>query len=155
MSNHTGTKQVKDQLNNNQESLTVKSDEVVKNLKSQAQDKIEAVGSNIEALRDKVSTNLSGVAEAVHTKADTAQEFLDNKTDKFSDYAHQAIGVANTYGHRAAGALETSSEYVKKIDINETGQQLKNTLQKPQVGLAVAGILGIFVGLLIGKVTRQ
>jgi ElaB/YqjD/DUF883 family membrane-anchored ribosome-binding protein len=122
--------------------------EELKNKFSQFEDK-----ANI--YKEKVSDNLSGAAGKVHEKSDTAQEYLNQKADSVNDFAHQTIGKANELGHRAAEALNTSSDYVRNFDLEEAGTRIKTTVQqRPEISIAVAGIFGLMLGLLIGRRVR-
>jgi ElaB/YqjD/DUF883 family membrane-anchored ribosome-binding protein len=116
----------------------------------------ERIAEKLGEVKFKVSENLSGAAEKVHEKSDAAQDFLFDKTDKVNSYAHQTIEKANHLGHRAADALDASSGYVKNFDLAETRQQVMETIkQRPEVSIAVAGVFGLLIGLLIGRSTRN
>ncbi len=129
-----------------------KANNAVQNLKETAQSKFEQVGSKVETYKEKVSENLSGAAEKVHEKSDTTQEFLDKKAEDINEYAHQAIGKVNQFGHKAADILGNSSVYVKNFDLAEKGQNLKSEIKKkPGTTIAIAGVFGLLIGLLIGR----
>ena len=116
----------------------------------------ERIAEKLGEVKVKVSENLSGVAERVHEKSDAAQDFLFEKTDKVNSYAHQTIEKANHLGHRAADALDASSGYVRDFNLAETRQQVLETIkQRPEVSIAVAGVFGLLIGLLIGRSSRS
>lgn len=126
--------------------------ETATKIQEQLKAKTEQLGETAGKAKEKVSENLANAAGTVHTKADTAQEVLDEKADVLNEYAHQTINKANQYGHRAADALESSSEYLKNFDYEETKDQIIETIrEKPQIGFALAGILGLIIGLLLGR----
>lgn len=130
----------------------VKEDSNSSGLAEIAGEKIKQVENKTTEVRDKVSTNLSGAADKLHEKSDSAQEFLDAKTDQASEYAYETINKVNELGHRAADALGNTSEYVRNLDLSDAREQVKQTIKsKPEIGIVVAGVLGFFIGLLIGK----
>ena len=115
----------------------------------------EQFSEKIGAFKEKVSDNLSGIAEKVHERSDTAQDYLIEKSDKVNSYAHNTIEAANQFGHRAADALDASSGYVRNFDLAETRQQVMDTIkQRPEVSIAVAGVFGLLIGLLIGRSSK-
>ena len=66
--------------------------------------------------------------------------------------AHQTIEKVNELGHRAGDVLNSSSEYIRNFDAEETRKQVKKQIQNnPGTSLAVAGIFGLLIGLLIGR----
>ena len=139
MENKTGTaaKQIKENLDNVSNSTEKLKDKVV-----------QKVGET----KEKVTENLSTAADKFHEKSDTAQEFLASGADNLNEYAHQAIGKVNQIGHRAADALNSSSEYINNFDYEKTKQQVVETIkEKPQIGLAIAGIFGLIIGLILGR----
>lgn len=112
----------------------------------------EKIVQKAEGTKERVSENLSNAANKFHERSDTAQEFLDAKADNLNEYAHQAIEKVNHFGHRAADALNTSSEYINNFDYEKTKQQVVETIkEKPQIGIAVAGLFGLIIGLLLGR----
>lgn len=116
----------------------------------------ERIAGKLGEVKVKVSENLSGAAEKVHERSDAAQDFLFEKTDKVNSFAHQTIEKANHLGHRAADALDASSGYVKDFNLAETRQQVMDTIkQRPEVSIAVAGVFGLVIGLLIGRSSRR
>lgn len=115
----------------------------------------EQFSEKVGAFKEKVSENLSGIAEKVHERSDTAQDYLLEKSDKVNAYAHQTIETANQFGHRAADALDASSGYVKNFDLAETRQNVMESIrQRPEVSIAVAGVFGLLIGLLIGRSSK-
>jgi len=142
----------------NTNTATKKAFENIEETKNTAQTKIdqylETSNVKLENAKGKISENLAGAAETLHTKADTAQEYLKEKADKLNETAHEKIEKANQFGHRAATAIESSSDYVKNFDIAEAGNKIKTTVKKnPQVGIALAGIFGLLIGILVGRKT--
>ncbi len=110
------------------------------------------VVQKIEETKDKFSENLSLAADKFHEKSDSAQGFFDSRTENINQYAHQAIDKANQLGHRAADALSSSSDYVSNFDFDKTKHQIVKTIkEKPQFGLAIAGLFGLLIGLLLGR----
>jgi ElaB/YqjD/DUF883 family membrane-anchored ribosome-binding protein len=115
----------------------------------------EQFTEKVGAFKEKVSDNLSGIAEKVHERSDTTQDYLLEKSDKVNSYAHQTIEAANQFGHRAADALDASSGYVKNFDLAETRHNVMETIkQRPEVSIAVAGVFGLLIGLLIGRSSK-
>ena len=101
---------------------------------------------------EKISDNVAGAAEKVDQKSNTAQVFLGDKADVINEYAYKTIEKANEIGHRAADVLAVSSNYVKNFDFAEARQQVTTTIKnKPELSIAVAGIFGLLIGLLIGR----
>lgn len=124
-------------------------------VKDELKNKFGQLGDKATVYKEKVSDNLSTVAEKVHEKSDTAQNYLDQKADSINEIAHQTIGKANEIGHRAAEALTTSSDYVRNFDFEETRGQIKTSIQqRPELSIAIAGIFGLMLGMLIGRRTR-
>lgn len=126
-----------------------------KNLSNSAEidgDKIKQVENKTTEIKEKVSKDLLGASDKLHEKSDSAQEFLDAKTNQATEYAHETINKVNELGHRAADALGSTSEYVRNIDLNEARERVKQTIKsKPEIGIVAAGVIGFFIGLLIGK----
>ncbi|MGI8543446.1 MAG: hypothetical protein ACR2MD_08190 [Aridibacter sp.] len=118
------------------------------------------IDAKIDSAKEKISDNLSATADKVHSGADTAKEVLSQKTDKVEDFVRrktyeagdltqQTIEKANQLGHKTAEVINNSSDYVKNFDYDDAKQSVKQTIQqKPQIGLAVAGIFGFLVGLI-------
>ena len=129
-------------------------------------DKVENLKNKADEVKEKVTNNLSGAADKVHTRVDSAQEFLDEKTDKAgelakqaaakaNEYAHQTIDKANQIGQKAATAISSSSDYIRNFDLEETKQQVKESFkEKPELTVAIAGIFGLLIGLLIGRKSK-
>lgn len=125
--------------------------------------KIENLKEKASEVKEKVSANLSGAAETVHTKTDAVQENLSEKADKVGEfaqqaagkvdeYAHQTVEKANQIGHKAAEVIASSSNYVRNFDIEETKQQVReNFRERPALTVAIAGVFGLIIGLLIGR----
>lgn len=115
-------------------------------------DKVENLKNKANEVKEKVSANLSGAAKTVHSKANKAGEYAQQAADKAGEYAHQAVDKANQFGHKAADAIASSSEYLKNFDLDEKKQQVKETFKEnPGLTVAVAGIFGLLLGLLLGR----
>jgi len=143
MNTNTGTKKVKENIK-----------EATAAVESKIGQYLETSSEKLETAKGKISDNLSGAAEKIHDNSDKAQVYLKEKADQFNETAHEKIEKANKLGHRAASAIENSSDYVKNFDIAEAGNKIKNTVrQKPQIGIALAGIFGLLIGLLVGRKT--
>ncbi len=124
---------------------------------------LEAVENKFDKTKEKVSENLSNVAGKIHEKSDNAQHYLDEKIENVEDFmrkktyeagelTHQTIAKANKLGHRAGDVLEHSSEYIKNFDVREAKDSVKRTLREnPEVSIAVAGVFGLLLGLIIGR----
>lgn len=151
-SNNTATKQVKDDIVEVENNIADKAENTLDKVKQQVQVRAEQIGETASNYKGKVSDNLAGAADKVHEKSDTAQGFLSDKADVINEYAHHTIEKANQIGHKAADVLANSSDYVKNFDIAETRQQVKATIKdKPELSIAIAGIFGLLIGLLIGR----
>lgn len=151
MSNTTGLKQVTDNINTAEEVAS----NVVKGATENVDGNREQVSEKLAGLQNKVSDNLHGLAEKVHDKSDSAQDYLLEKSDRANAYAHQTIEAANSFGHRAADALDASSGYVKNFDLADTRQRAMESIkQRPEVSIAVAGVFGLLIGLLIGRSSK-
>lgn len=150
-SNNTAAQQVKDNegAKNN---IADKTENTIDKIKKEVQVKAEKIGETASNHKGKVSDNLAGAADKVHEKSDTAQGFLSDKADVINEYAQQTIEKVNQIGHKAADALATSSDYVKNFDIAQKRQQVTATIKdKPELSIAIAGIFGLLIGLLIGR----
>ncbi|HQU83541.1 MAG TPA: hypothetical protein PKY59_10465 [Pyrinomonadaceae bacterium] len=142
----------------NTNTATKKVTENIEDVKNTAKEKVgqylETSGEKISNVKEKLSDNLAGAAEKLHKNSDSAQDYLNKKADQFNEIAHEKIEKANQFGHRAAATLEGSSDYVKNFDFAEAGNKIKTTVkQKPQIGIALAGIFGLLIGLLVGRKT--
>lgn len=164
MSNSTGIKQAGDNLNptvdefnddftpNNAETAIENTAQAITDTGETSQ---APFSEKIGAFKEKVSDNLSDIAEKVHVRSDTAQNYLFEKSDKVNSYAHNTIEAANQVGHRAGDALNASSGYIRNFDLAETRQQVMDTIkQRPEVSIAVAGVFGLLIGLLIGRSSK-
>ena len=157
MANNTGTKSAADNfdLNNAGVALENTAAEIGNSVNNAAETVKEPFSEKVGAFKEKVSENLSGIAEKVHERSDSAQDYLLEKSDKVNSYAHQTIEAANQFGHRAADALDASSGYVKNFDLAETRHNVMETIkQRPEVSIAVAGVFGLLIGLLIGRSSK-
>ncbi len=168
MENNSGTKRAMENDNNAEinkisppaqeenRSFANKFSETAGKVKESLSEKSQQISESLENSKEKVSDNLANTADKIHLKSDTAQEYFDGKADQLNDYAHQAIGKANQFGHRTAEVLTDSSDYVKNFDYTKTKQQVKDSFRKkPELGLAVAGIFGLLIGLLVGRRTSR
>ena len=149
---NTATKQAKNDIEETKSNVENKTENAVNKVKQEVQEKVQRIGETASNYKEKVSDNLAGAADKFHEKSDTAQGFLSDKADVINEYAHHTIEKANQIGHKAADALATSSDYVKNFDISETRQQVKASIKdKPELSIAIAGIFGLLIGLLIGR----
>lgn len=135
-------------------------------VKDDLKTKFTKIEDKANVYKEKVSDNLLGVAQKVHEKSDTTSTYLDQKVDSINEFthakadtinefAHHTIEKANHIGHRAADALSSSSDYLRNFDFEEARGQIKTTIQqKPELSLAVAGIFGLMLGLMIGRRAR-
>lgn len=157
MNNNIGIKAAADNLNLQDAGAAISktAGEMGDSLNESAETAKEQFSEKVGAFKEKVSDNLLGIAEKVHEKSDTAQDYLLEKSDKVNSYAHQTIEAAGHLGHRAADALDASSGYVKNFDLAETRQNVVESIrQRPEVSIAVAGVFGLLIGLLIGRSSK-
>lgn len=111
-----------------------------------------AVGEKFQILKGSVAENLSATAGSVHDRSDAAQAYLDEKADRVNEIAHKTFGKVNSFGHKTADLLETSSEYLKDLDLSEKRQMFHaNISRRPEMSIAIAAALGLTVGLLLGR----
>lgn len=154
--NETAVQRTKDDLNDLSQEAFNKTEHTFDAIKEKVSEQISNLQDKTQVAKEKVSENLSSAADVVHTKADQTQVFLDKKTDNFNAMAHQTIEKANDFGHRAGDVLNSSSEYVRNFDVEETRQQVKEKIQNnPGVSLAVAGVFGLIIGLLVGRSNKS
>lgn len=131
-------------------------EQTLSKLKEKVSEQAGSIQEKSYIAKEKVSDNLSGAADTVHQKSDQTQEFLTKKTDEINKLAQRTIEKANELGHRAGDALNSSSEYVRNFDIQETRQQVKEKIQQnPGRSLVVAGVFGLLIGLLIGRTNKS
>lgn len=110
----------------------------------------------ISTVKDSVATGLATAAERVHEKADTTEEYLNSKAEKVHEIAQHAFERVNKAGHKTADMLSTTSDYVKDLDLREKRQQLRSTIShRPELSIAIAGIFGLAVGVLLGRRTSR
>lgn len=148
-SNNTAAKQVKDDVEEIKYNIVNKAENTINKVEQEIHVKADQSGETASNYKGKVSDNL---AEKDNKKSDSAQGFLSDKADIINEYAHNTIEKANQIGHRAADALAHSSDYVKNFDFAKTRQQIKGTIKdKPELSIAVAGVFGLLIGLLIGR----
>jgi ElaB/YqjD/DUF883 family membrane-anchored ribosome-binding protein len=113
---------------------------------------LPAAGEKLHLLKESVAENLSATAGSVHDRSDAAQAYLDQKADSVNEFAHRTIGKVNYLGHKTADALETSSGYLKELDLAEKRQMIKaNISRRPEISIAVAAAFGLTIGLLLGR----
>jgi ElaB/YqjD/DUF883 family membrane-anchored ribosome-binding protein len=137
------------------------------NTKLQIQETKDAVENKATNLKFKLADNLSSVASTVHDRSDTvktaadsgldrAKDVMETGIEKANDLAHSAVAKANSLGHRTASAMENTSDYVKDLDIAEVTKELRaKVAARPEVSIAVAGVFGLAIGLLIGNRFRN
>lgn len=110
----------------------------------------------ISTVKESVATGLATAAERVHERADTTEEYLNSKADKVHEIAQHTFERVNKAGHRTADMLAATSGYVKDLDLREKRQQLKSTISdRPELSIAIAGIFGLAIGLLLGRRTSR
>lgn len=154
--NETAVQKAKEDLNDLGQEAFDQTEHTFDRIKEKVSEQINHLQDKTQVAKEKVSENLSSAADVVHTKSDQTQEFLDKKTDNFNTVAHKTIEKANEFGHRAGDLLNSSSEYVKNFDAEQTRQQVKEKIQNnPGVSLAVAGVFGLIIGLLIGRTNKS
>jgi ElaB/YqjD/DUF883 family membrane-anchored ribosome-binding protein len=127
-------------------------------------DKVNLPNENkIEAIQELASEKLTRAAKNLHTKTDEVQDFLGEKVDKAEDlvrkktyeagdFTKQRLEKANLLGHKTADIIKASSQYVKDFNAQEAKEKVVTQIKnKPEMGIAVAGIFGVLIGYLIGK----
>lgn len=113
---------------------------------------LPAAGEKLHILKESVAENLSHTAGTVHDQSDAAQAYLDQKADRVNEIAHKTIDKVNSFGHKTADAIETSSEYLKELDLAEKRQMIReNISRRPELSVMLAAVTGLTIGLLIGR----
>lgn len=118
------------------------------------------MNENTATKQAKDETQTSVTSDAKNNQEETkTNSFSDTATaykEKVGEYAQQGLEKANQYKQQAADALASSKDYIKNFDYSAAGQQIKTTVkEKPEVSIAIAGIFGLLIGLLIGRRTRS
>ena len=152
--NETAVKQVKENENNqnNNNQTNNQTEQTFGKIREKVGETVNTLQEKTQVVKESVSGNLLNVADKVHQRSDTTQEFLDKKTDELNALAHRTIEKANDLAHKAGDVLNSSSEFIKNFDIEETRKQVKTTVQEnPGTSLVVAGVFGLLIGLLIGR----
>lgn len=117
---------------------------------------------NNDKSHDKTNDVKDNASESLSKKTDTTEEsiftehsFLSDKVEQIGTFAQQTFDKASNLGTRATQAISNSAEYVKNIDVGKARDTVKNTVaEKPELSIAIAGITGLIIGLLIGR-TRK
>ncbi|HSI88628.1 MAG TPA: hypothetical protein VK918_06200 [Pyrinomonadaceae bacterium] len=103
-------------------------------------------------MKRSVAESLSNAGEKLHTGADSTTSYLETGAEKVHDIALSSIEKANKVGHRAADAISGASEYIRDADLRKAGQDIRETVvRKPEISLAIAGLFGLVLGLLLGR----
>ena len=127
MSN-SATKQVKKEMDNQNDKSNVGND--LKNESSETGNKLDQLNQKVETYQEKVLDNVSNVVEKVRRNSDAAQEFLSGKAELFNEYANS----------------------IKDFDFEQTKEKvIKSVRKNPELSLAVAGVVGLLIGFLVGK----
>ncbi|MGI8788012.1 MAG: DUF883 family protein [Pyrinomonadaceae bacterium] len=93
--------------------------------------------------------------EKVKSAAGQVSETINAYKEKAFEYTQQGLDKANQLKRQAADALASSTDYIKNLDLEETRQQLRATVkERPEVSIAIAGIFGLLIGLIIGRRTK-
>lgn len=113
--------------------------------------------------QEKAADGLSNVADRIHDRSDTAkdylgekvsniEEFVGEKTNEIADSSRQKLETASSLGHRAADFLDKSSDSIRNADLEEAKDRMVTKLrERPEIGIAAAGAVGILIGYLLGK----
>lgn len=128
-----------------------------KQIKENIEEAIHNIADKKETKVDKrenenLSAELTQASDKIHKETDAAEGFLSDKAEIINEYAQQTIEKVNQIGQRTVEALANSSDFVRKFDISDARQQVKKTIKnKPELSIAVAGVFGLLVGLLIRR----
>lgn len=126
-----------------------------------ANDVKDAIGgqpssSTVANAKGAVATGLATAAQRVHDGSDTAETFLNEKVEKAHELAQTAVGKVNSAGHRTANVIASSADYIRDLDLSETRQQIKGKIaDRPELSIAIAGLFGIALGLLLGRKSKR
>ena len=100
-----------------------------------------------------VSVNQSDTAEKNHRKSETSQE---SSTSRSNANDGKTGGKIDQSAAWTANVVDASSEYIKNFDLAKTTQKVKKTIkQNPGFSFAIAGIFGLFIGLMVGRRTLR
>ena len=103
-------------------------------------------------MKRSVADSLSTAGEKLHTGADSTKTYLESGAEKVHDAALSSIEKANRAGHYAADAIAGASDYIRETDLRKAGQDIRETVvRKPELSLAIAGLFGLALGLLLGR----
>jgi len=119
---------------------------------STADNVVGGTSGTAATMKRSVAEGLSTAGEKLHTRADSTTSYLETGADKVHDIALSSIEKANKAGHRAADAISGASEYIREADLKKAGQDIRETVvRKPELSLAIAGLFGLAIGLLLGR----
>lgn len=117
-----------------------------------AQNIVGDASGTAATMKRSVADSLSTAGEKLHTRADSTKSYLETGAEKVHDAALSSIEKANRAGHYAADAISGASEYIRETDLKKAGQDLRQTVtRKPELSLAIAGLFGLALGLLLGR----
>ncbi len=106
----------------------------LENVREGAGNKIDDLTQKFDTYQEKAKNGISDVVEKVRRNSGAAQEYLSDKAGMLSEYA---------------GSVKDS---VKDIDFDQAKQKIiKNVKANPEASLAVAGVLGLLIGFLVGR----
>ena len=149
--NNAATKQVKEKEVKNSFVDNSKSSSA-NELNQRSQSKSHQIENNIVNNQEKFSKVVAEATDKTQENTGATQGFLGGKDDIINEYAHQTIEKLNQIGSRAAETFANSSEYLKNFNVAETRQQVRNAIkEKPELSMAVEGVLGLLIGLLIKR----
>lgn len=129
--------------------------------KNRSTEKNRAEG--IEKARESAAESVGGAAGAVRTRTDSAHEYLNEQTeaieDTFKDKTKEAADAARELldrsrkaGHGAADRLDSASEYLRDIDVDEMRKRTAERVREnPGLVIASAGIAGLLIGYFLGR----
>ena len=119
---------------------------------SAAKNIVSDASGTAATMKRSVADSLSTAGEKLHTRADSTKSYLETGAEKVHDAALSSIEKANRAGHYAADAISGASEYIRETDLKKAGQDLRQTVtRKPELSLAIAGLFGLALGLLLGR----
>jgi ElaB/YqjD/DUF883 family membrane-anchored ribosome-binding protein len=117
-----------------------------------AENIVSGAAGTAATMKRSVADGLSTAGEKLHTGADSTTSYLESGVEKVHDIALTSIETANKAGHRAADAISGASEYIREADLKKAGQDIRETVvRKPELSLAIAGLFGLALGLLLGR----
>jgi ElaB/YqjD/DUF883 family membrane-anchored ribosome-binding protein len=103
-------------------------------------------------VKEEVQTGVENIVPEIQ---ETVGNYTDKASEKANEYARLTAQTAKQVGQRAAEVLNSSTEYIKNLDLDEARKQVTNKVKKqPELSLAIVAIFGILIGLLLGKKSR-